>query len=97
MSYEQLQARFDSLAQEVVIYAFALRDGERKQMMRELCLIAGQIAQEVEGRPDEVKILCALDGTIHRAHSTVNAVEQCENIRERTSRYYLGGRHTCRD
>ncbi|MEA5668499.1 hypothetical protein ATCM_18695 [Stenotrophomonas sp. ATCM1_4] len=97
MSYENLQASFDSLAQEIVVYAFALRDGERKHMMRELCLIAGQIAQVVQGRADEVKILCALDGTIHRANSMVNAVEQCENIRERTARHYLGNRHTCRD
>lgn len=93
MSYESLRASFDNLAYEIVVQGFALSPTERSSKMQELCLLAARVMLEVEGSEDEVKILCSLDGIMHRAHSLISALEQCEDLRAKSARNYLGSLH----
>ncbi|MNV95253.1 hypothetical protein D3C71_1901250 [compost metagenome] len=93
MSYESLRASFDNLAYEIVVQGFALSPTERSSKMQELCLLAAKIVIEVEGSDDEVMILCNLDGIMHRAHSLISALEQCEDLRAKSARNYLGSLH----
>ncbi|MGH8052506.1 MAG: hypothetical protein ACREP4_01050 [Stenotrophomonas sp.] len=94
MSYESLRANFDNLAFEIVVEGFGLSPTERSSKMQELCLLAARVMLEVEGSEDEVKILCNLDGIMHRAHSLISALEQCEDLRAKSARNYLGSLHT---
>lgn len=93
MSYESLRANFDNLAFEIVVEGFGLSPTERSSKMQELCLLAAKIVIEVEGSDDEVMILCNLDGIMHRAHSLISALEQCEDLRAKSIRNYLGSLH----
>lgn len=93
MSYESLRANFDNLAFEIVVEGFGLSPTERSSKMQELCLLAAKIVIEVEGSDDEVMILCNLDGIMHRAHSLISALEQCEDLRAKSARNYLGSLH----
>ncbi len=96
MRYESLRAEFDRLAHEVVVFGFALCPTERSANMQELCMLAGKIALEVEGHEEEMRILCSIDSLLHRAHSAVSALEQCESLREKTARNYIGSLHAVR-
>lgn len=91
MSYEYLKERFDSLAQEVVVFGTTLSPTERNSSIQELCILAGRIALHIKGHADESRILRNLDSLLHRAHSAANALEQCESLREKTLRNYMEG------
>lgn len=86
MNEESLWADFNSLAQELILCAFALREDERKDKLLKLHMIAARIEPLVLDRHDEYEVVCRMEGLIYRANSAVSAAEQCESIRARAGR-----------
>ncbi len=88
MNEESLWTCFNDLAQELILCSFSLREEERKEKLLALHITGAKLEQLLLNRHDEYQAVCRMEGLIYRASSAVSAAEQCENIREKSTRQY---------